>query len=114
MSKKDKNAGQWKAGMSGNPKGRPRKGEALTELLRLQGEEMTLVGKERVTSKEALARAVWKFALTGQTRLGDREIIAKGAGEWAQVVKWLYAQVEPPSFVEPEREMVVRVVRGRD
>lgn len=45
---KKRRSTSWKAGQSGNPKGRPRSGEALSEVLR-----------EEVTPKALLARMKW-------------------------------------------------------
>jgi hypothetical protein len=114
MSKSITNNGHWKSGQSGNPKGRPRKDRVLTELLRARGETPLMVGSENVTAQEALARAVWQFAVTGEVWLAGKRLKATSVGEWANVVKWLYSHVEPTSrVVEPneDNEFVIRVVR---
>jgi hypothetical protein len=107
------NLSRWKPGQSGNPKGRPPKQRALTELLRMEGEKPILVGGEEVIGQEALAKAVWQLALTGEVWLAGKRLAAGSVTEWTNVVKWLYMQVEPPTAVEPqeEPEIMVRVVR---
>jgi hypothetical protein len=104
---------RWKPGESGNPRGRPRRGSALTELLRLKGEQSIVIGGEEKPAKEALAEAVWQFVMSGEVWLAGKRLSANSVGEWASVVKWLYSQVEPPRMIEgdDEPELVVRVVR---
>lgn len=52
----------WKPGESGNPKGRPRKERALSNLLRIIGDTPNADG---VLKKRALAEVVWGAALGG-------------------------------------------------
>ena len=107
-----KNITSWNPGESGNPKGRPPKPRALTELLRLRGEDVSVIGSEAVSQKDILAKAVWQFVTTGEVWLAGRRLTAENITEWASVVKWLYGYMEPPNN-EPEQEpeMVVRIVR---
>ena len=113
MTKIITNPGQWKPGQSGNPSGRKPKGRALTELLRLKGEEVISIGSEPVTAQEALAKAVWQFVTTGEVWLMGKKLAAQNVGEWASVVKWLYMHVEPPNLRETENEpeIIVQVIR---
>lgn len=105
--------GNWKPGQSGNPHGRPPKHRALTEMLRLQGEEIVIIGSETMSAKEALAKAMWQFVLTGEVSLAGKRLKAETVNEWASAVKWLYGHIEPPTGGDPDEapEMVVRVVR---
>lgn len=113
MTKIITNPGQWKTGQSGNPKGRKPKGRALTEILRLKGEDPILIGGETITAQEALAKAVWQFVNTGEVWLMGKKLEAQNVGEWASVMKWLYMHVEPTSLRESETEpeIIVRVTR---
>jgi hypothetical protein len=107
------NAGRWQTGQSGNPKGRPRKKQALTEMLRLRGQQMVQVGELEISAQEALADAVWQFVATGEVQFKKRTLRAANVAEWTNVVRWLYTHTEPPQSREAEAdaEIVVRVVR---
>ena len=105
------NHGQWKPGQSGNPKGRPRKKRALAELLRAKGEEAIAIGSMEMSGQDALAIAIWQVAITGEVWLGGRRLEVQSVTEWASVVKWLIDTIEPATTIEPESDVVVRVVR---
>jgi hypothetical protein len=116
MSKDSTNSSYWKPGQSGNPNGRPRKGTALTDMLRLKGDDLVPNSGQATTAHEALAKIVWQFVLTGEVWLLGKKLEAQSVGEWSSVVKWLYMHVEPGSIraQEPEPELVVRVIREDD
>jgi hypothetical protein len=113
MDKLDTNKGQWKPGQSGNPKGRKPQKRTLTEMLRLKGEAVIIVGGEPISAQEALAKAVWQFVTTGEVWLMGKKLEAQNVNEWASVVKWLYTHIEPARLqeAEGEPELVVQVVR---
>ncbi len=105
---------RWKAGQSGNRKGRPRNTRTLTELLRQEGDEIMQVGDSVLTRHEVLAKAMWQYVLTGEVKLAGETLKAKNAGEWVQAIKWLTERLEPSGRSmkpEPAPEMVVRVIR---
>ena len=92
--------GGFTKGVSGNPKGRPPKQRALTAILERRGATRTLDadGKQR-SGKNILARAVWELVTTGVTTLrNDNKILelAVTSGEWFEIVKWLYGQIDGP------------------
>jgi len=84
----------WKKGVSGNPNGRPKKGETLTEILRDQAELVDVTrGDEKISRKEALARRLWSMAMDGDihaikyiydridgTPTGKQELTGAGGG----------------------------------
>lgn len=90
--KKD-SLGRWVKGQSGNPKGRPGKGESLTEILREYGhKEMTLRGK-KLPLKEHLAHTVYMAVILGH-RLVENKKITLNDAVWADILKWLYDRVD--------------------
>jgi len=105
----------WKAGQSGNPRGRPRKKYALTHLLQERGSDLVIVDGQEMPAQEALAQALWQFAVTGEVRLAGKHLKAETVSEWASVVKWLYTYIEPPQVngEDTEHEMVVRVIHDK-
>ena len=113
MTVKTTSRGRWQAGQSGNPKGRAPSSRAISEILRLKGEEMVVVGGQALSAQEALAEAIWRFVLKGDVRLGKKHLQAESVVDWVQAVKWLYTYVDPPKtkMTEAEPEVVVRVVR---
>jgi len=57
----------WVKGQSGNPRGRPKKGEAFTEILKREGSKRDIAytdpktgEKKNITRKQALARKIWQ------------------------------------------------------
>lgn len=76
----------FKAGQSGNPAGRPRKGRALSEILEVE------LGKKR--GKEELARLVVEFALTGRVQLGDKLLKVASMREWLDGIKFIYTHLD--------------------
>ena len=113
MTEKITNRGRWQAGQSGNRRGRPPASRAISEMLRLKGEETVVVGGQVLSAQEALADAIWRFVLKGDVMLGKKHLKADSVGDWVQAVKWLYTYVDPPrvNASEAEPEVVVRVVR---
>jgi hypothetical protein len=94
----------WTPGASGNPKGRPPKSRALTEILQRAGKTTLHYGvnkKGEVAKKSRqaiLAEMLWTAAVTGEVLLnadyGPQRLVALGGDEWLDVVKFLYAHID--------------------
>lgn len=87
----------YKPGESGNPKGRPPKGRALTEILARGGSAAVEYEGKRLSGKRLVARLLWDIAKFGKCILpGDGKVIEVDADGWFDVVKFLYAQIDGP------------------
>lgn len=58
-------ANRWKKGTSGNPRGRPRKQDCLTHLLRDEIGRICPADREKRTWKELIVRATLQLAMKG-------------------------------------------------
>jgi hypothetical protein len=72
MSKSKKRKGsvppvekRWKKGASGNPRGRPKKQDSLTSLLKEEIEKICEADKENRTWKQLVVRATLQLAMKG-------------------------------------------------
>lgn len=90
-------------GASGNPKGRPPKTRALTEILQKAGNGRSRVGDKRKSRKNLLADMLWAAVMTGEVLLtpeyGPPRLIALTGGDWFDAVKFLYNQIDGPPKV---------------
>ena len=56
---------RWKKGVSGNPRGRPKKGDSLTSLLKEEIAKICPADREKRTWKELVVRATLQLAMKG-------------------------------------------------
>ena len=95
----------WKAGESGNPRGRPPKSRALTAILEKAGNKALDVDGTRVAGKRLLAAMVWQLATTGKATFPDGTELQVSPRDWLEVVKWLYTQIDGPPKAEQAIEL---------
>lgn len=88
-----KRKGGWPKGVSGNPKGRPKKGETLTDILREYGEKKATLNGKTMPLKKHLARTVYMAVILGY-RITNGEKSTLNDAAWAKLVEWLYDRVD--------------------
>jgi hypothetical protein len=95
------NSRSWPKGVSGNPNGRPKKERALTAILERAGSASLEIDGKRIAGKRWVAEKAWEVMKFGRVTLPDGRVLQVGSvGEWLDVVKWAYAQIDGP--VQPE------------
>lgn len=114
----------WTPGASGNKRGRPPKGRALTELLEKAGSTMVLRGDKKVARKRVLAEMLWEAAMTGKMVFPtDDPITLKpreeklALDEWFDIAKFVYTHVDGPpktsllDDLPEDRNIEIKLVR---
>lgn len=92
----------FQPGQSGNPKGRPKKGRALTTMLEKAGAfayETTEDGK-RIPARKAAAQRAWQGLATGMMTFPDGRVIELDANAWLKLAAFVYAQIDGPPKAE--------------
>lgn len=92
----------WTPGVSGNPRGRPPKGRALTEILEKQGKAThKRDGEARGTPRnKLLADMLWQGLLTGTVVLVNGRTLDLTAGDWLDLAQFIYKQIDGPPKAE--------------
>ena len=98
---------QWQAGQSGNPKGRPPKARALTDILERAGAKTVTITlpdgtEKKLSGRRFLAQAVWELVTTGRVTYATGKQATADPAAWLDTVKWLYAHIDgaPKQSVE--------------
>jgi hypothetical protein len=94
---------QWQPGESGNPKGRPRKSRALTDILERAGSKVVTVDGKKIAGKRWLGTALWELATTGGVTLPNGTILVVEPKDWLETVKWIYAHIDGPPKAQMEQ-----------
>ncbi len=88
----------FRQGQSGNPKGRPPKSRALTQILERAGAK-----KDQTTGiprKRLLADMVWQLLTTGRVELPGGEVLEATPKDWLEATKFLYSHIDGPPKAE--------------
>jgi hypothetical protein len=93
----------WKPGVSGNPKGRPKNTRMLSERLRAAGSKTIEVDGKPVAGSIVAAHIAWEAITKGKVKFpDDAEETILSFDQWLGLVKFVYGQTEgpPPAAVE--------------
>lgn len=92
----------WSKGKSGNPKGRPPKSRALTDVLEAAGRKkgkLLASDAKQMQRAHILAERVWEGITTGIITFGERKI-ELDATDYIGLLKFAYTQIDGPPKAE--------------
>jgi hypothetical protein len=99
-----RNATSFKAGQSGNPKGRPPKKRTLTNLLEKGGNKKFAVGEEQFAAKQLFVQRIWQGLATGHLTYnspdGQPMVFPLDAQQYIALAKLVLGQVDGPPRAE--------------
>jgi hypothetical protein len=93
----------WKPGVSGNPKGRPKNTRLLSERLRAAASKTIEVDGKPTAGSIVAARIAWEAITKGKVQFpDDAEETILSFDQWLALMKFVYGQTEgaPPAAVE--------------
>lgn len=107
-------------GNRNNPKGRPPKNKALTDMLEASLGRVLEVDGKRINGKRVLANLVASCLTTGRVRFpNDEKDSIISISDWIGMVKWVYERVDgkpiqPVSGTGDDGEIVIKVIYAND
>lgn len=90
-----RNRTTFRAGVSGNPKGRPPKKRALTNLLERGGNVKIQTEQGEISAKKLMVARIWQGLATGVFTFGDQVIPLK-TDEYLTLARLVLTQVDGP------------------
>ena len=85
----------FKPGQSGNPRGRPPKKRALTNLLERGGNVKIQTEQGEISAKKVMVARIWEGLATGQMTFGNISIALEN-DEYISLIKLVLSQVDGP------------------
>jgi hypothetical protein len=110
---------KFQPGQSGNPKGRPPKSRALTELLERAGSKTVVVDGKKISGKRLYAERLWELITTGQVKFENKIYKVQSAKEWSDIVLKMLSHIDGPPKGELDitsagNEIKINVIYAED
>jgi hypothetical protein len=91
----------WAKGQSGNPKGRPPKKRALTDLLERTGKQkIELTDGRKIPANKLLASQMWSALRDGFIVFSDGRMMYLDAQQYLALARMIFNQVDGPPRAE--------------
>ena len=82
-------------GKSGNPKGRPKRENTLSDILKREGNVLVQTDDDRTVSKgEILGEIIWHAALNGEILFANGSTLKLDSAKYIQLITLLYNRVD--------------------
>jgi len=91
---------KYQPGQSGNPRGRPKKDRALTDLLEKAGSATVEYHGKNISGKRLMAQMVWQGIVAGEVEFPDGKHLRLSPQDWKDFVKWAYSHIDGPPRAE--------------